>query len=374
VQGERLAARCAVLALAGLVALIVPSLAAAGTVQLAASEVTFTAAAGEANHLVVSREASGVRLVDTGAALTAGPGCTPVGANEALCSVGQSTFVDITIRAADMNDFVSAVSVGFPNYVRVYGGDGGDVLEVDADCDFCPFRSFGNRLRGGPGTDTLQGGGNGINLLDGGLDADVISGGQRYDLLDYSSHTNPVTVDFDGDDGEAGEGDVVGGGIDGVRGGAGNDILMTGGSQVQDIFGGPGNDKLIARHSPFLGGSLLLAEGGPGDDQLVGGPFGDLFEGGSGADIVRGGGERDSLRGGSGADIVRGGEGNDSLSGGRGTDLLIGGDGPDRLDGRHGADVLRSRDGARDVVHGGSGSDRARIDGLDVVRGVEAFF
>jgi Ca2+-binding RTX toxin-like protein len=54
-------------------------------------------------------------------------------------------------------------------------------------------------------------------------------------------------------------------------------------------------------------------------------------------------------------------------------DLLIGGNGRDRLDGRQGADVLRTRDGARDIVDGGSGFDRARVDVLDVVRELEAF-
>jgi Ca2+-binding RTX toxin-like protein len=354
VRSVRLAARCAVLALGALVALIGSSLGVAGTVQAAAPDLTFTATAGEANHLVVTRDATGVRLVDTGAAVTAGAGCTSVAPNEVLCSAAPLTILDITILAGDMSDFVSVVSGEFPTNARVRGEDGADILEVGA---------FGfNFLNGGPGMDTLRGGNEVVtNVLNGGPDADVISGGSDYDRLDYSTRMNPVTVDFDGDDGEAGEGDVIGPGINGIRGGAGNDSLFTGGSSVEDLYGGPGDDVLDARNCPTLSCSgVMIAQGGAGDDELVGGSFMDLLSGEDGADTLRGGGQHDSLRGGSGADILRGGDGGDSLFAGPGMDLLIGGNGRDRLDGRQGADVLRTRDGAR-------------VDVLDVVRELEAF-
>ncbi len=68
----------------------------------------FTAAAGEANHLLVLATSDGYRVVDQGAALTAGPGCIQVLANEVHCSPTENA----EIYAGDMDDFVSASAEG----------------------------------------------------------------------------------------------------------------------------------------------------------------------------------------------------------------------------------------------------------------------
>jgi len=65
--------------------------------------------------------------------------------------------------------------------------------------------------------------------------------------------------------------------------------------------------------------------------------------------------------------VVYAGPGNDRVVGGRGQDLLIGGPGRDFLSGRGQDDVIRSRDGERDVVVCGWGSDRVFADRLDRV-------
>ena len=145
----------------------------------------------------------------------------------------------------------------------------------------------------------------------------------------------------------------------------GNDkIFALGGNDV--IFAGPGKDVV------YGGGGNDLINGGPGNDKLYGGGGRDTLLGGGGRDTLKGGGGADVLRGNAGADVLLGGPGRDRLFGGAGADRLNGGPGRDYLDGGGGKDRLVARDHARDVVLGGKGSDRARVDrGLDVVRLVE---
>jgi Tol biopolymer transport system component len=72
------------------------------------------------------------------------------------------------------------------------------------------------------------------------------------------------------------------------------------------------------------------------------------------------------------ADVVCAFAGNDGALGEKGNDVLEGGPGMDILDGGAGNDLILARDGHKDVVRGGPGFDRARIDrGLDKVSGVE---
>jgi dipeptidyl aminopeptidase/acylaminoacyl peptidase len=74
---------------------------------------------------------------------------------------------------------------------------------------------------------------------------------------------------------------------------------------------------------------------------------------------------RDVLRGTAGEDLIDGRGGNDVVYGKGGDDYLLGGAGNDRL---------FARDGARDVVNGGPGRDRAWVDRRDTVAGVERVY
>lgn len=93
-----------------------------------------------------------------------------------------------------------------------------------------------------------------------------------------------------------------------------------------------------------------------------------------GADTLVGTAGRDVICGLGGNDIIRGRGGTDVLVGAGGADRLDGGAGQDRLLGGAGADTLLARDRTRDVVDGGAGTDRARVDGSDSVRRVERRF
>ncbi|WP_228040589.1 calcium-binding protein [Nodosilinea sp. LEGE 07088] len=91
-----------------------------------------------------------------------------------------------------------------------------------------------------------------------------------------------------------------------INGQGGDDSFTVGdltGSGVQSVVfsGGEGND--------FLNGSgtttPITADGGDGDDILIGGLGDDILIGGGGADLLIGGGGNDSLIGGNGVDIFR---------------------------------------------------------------------
>ena len=112
--------------------------------------------------------------------------------------------------------------------------------------------------------------------------------------------------------------------------------------------------------------------GTSGNDVLVGTAATDVICGMGGDDVINGLGANDILRGGAGNDTLYGKAGKDTLFGGEGRDRLYGGGNIDAFYGQGGADWLYSRDALKELVSGGSGTDRGRIDrGLDIRRSVE---
>jgi Ca2+-binding RTX toxin-like protein len=80
------------------------------------------------------------------------------------------------------------------------------------------------------------------------------------------------------------------------------------------------------------------------------------------------------IRGTGGNNVLVGTRGNDKLCGLGGNDTLKGLAGNDRLVGGRGRDTFYSRDRFRDVLLGGTGRDRARVDARDVRRSIEVIF
>jgi Ca2+-binding RTX toxin-like protein len=80
------------------------------------------------------------------------------------------------------------------------------------------------------------------------------------------------------------------------------------------------------------------------------------------------------IRGTSGPNVLVGTRGNDALCGLGGNDTLKGLAGNDRLVGGRGNDTFYARDRFRDVLIGGTGRDRARINASDVRRSIEVIF
>ena len=141
-----------------------------------------------------------------------------------------------------------------------------------------------------------------------------------------------------------------------VQGTQGNDVLRgTAGADV--ICGLGGNDRI---------------EGNGGNDVLRGGDGHDRIGGGDGKDRIEGSRGRDRLNGGRGRDLIHGGGGNDVVRGQAGPDRLYGEGGRNRVAGGAGNDFIDvSANGMRDVVSGGRGRDRAKVQRRDKVRGVE---
>ena len=144
-------------------------------------------------------------------------------------------------------------------------------------------------------------------------------------------------------------------------GNRGDDTLV-GGSNVDDLRGGPGNDILLGRdgndelHGDYGNDRL---DGGNGDDDVRGWFGDDVLLGGNGNDYVSGYLGDDVLRGGDGDDVIKGHEGDDQLYGDDGNDLLYGWRGDDWLSGGDGDDYLSAWSGD-DILVGGSGDDTLR--------------
>src|SRR5437588_1634440 len=94
-----------------------------------------------------------------------------------------------------------------------------------------------------------------------------------------------------------------------------------------------------------------------------------------GDDTLRGTAHRDIICGLGGNDTIYAGAGNDVVSGGPGNDVIYPGPGKDRVYAGADNDLIYAYDRQRDLIDGGPGIDRARIDPkLDRTVGVEGFF
>lgn len=114
--------------------------------------------------------------------------------------------------------------------------------------------------------------------------------------------------------------------------------------------------------------SREVAQGGGVRTTVIGTDAGDRLRGSGAGELLVGLRGPDSIVARGGADVVLGGSGADRIWGGAGADRLIGGAGPDRIVAGPGRDVVVTRDGQRDVVACGSGTDRAVVDAYDEVK------
>jgi Ca2+-binding RTX toxin-like protein len=316
----------------------------AGTFALTGADLTYVALAGETNRVFLIHEEKpvrGFRLIDTGALVTPGTGCSSVGPNEAFCPTPDS--VDHVLVSVDDED---------------------DYVNTSASS------SSLTRLEGGDGNDALNSGSNSSATLDGGQGADVLSGERA--TVDYSARTNPLTVTMgDGlaNDGEAGEDDLIANDVRRVLGGSGADTYTLTGTDAS-VDAGDGIDHLMA-----IGSNNCGLFGGPGNDQIEADEGHCGLGGGGGNDTIVGGDGGQFLDGGEGDDVLRAGPGADSIAGERGADEIIGGKGRDHARGGSGDDTFRMKDRLDDFIDGNQGIDRAHADkGLDELHDIEQLF
>ncbi len=261
----------------------------------------------------------------------------------------------------------------FPNSaaIQVHANGGDDVLHGD----HAPvLGAFSDLLDGGPGNDVFFGGyGDDYLIGDSGndyaymTDGDIFIGGPGEDYaVGVADFWDPAAP-------RIGSGDYY------ADGGLGNDTLM-GEIGADVLLGGDGDDILRGENRPsgWLGltydnavwtrtpqAAVFVASGG--DDYLDGGAGNDLLIGDGGNDILIGGtgddrlyGESDFIQTVAGDDWLDGGAGNDWLAGGSGADFLSGGDGDDFLIGDFVEDP-----GSVDVLDGGAGADELQGGGGD---------
>ncbi|MDP8968052.1 MAG: hypothetical protein M3N04_05585, partial [Actinomycetota bacterium] len=273
---------------------------------------SIAAGAGESNALVVERTPAAMLVSDT-VAISAGAGCERVDDTSVRCPTplgAGASFVRQRIGAVTLGDgddrfdgpAAGATGAGEGN---IDGGAGADAVVNAA------------RAIGGPGDDRLV--------------ATVAEGGPGDDEI--------AADESDGGDGNdtllprRAEGSTL------QRGGAGDDVV-TGGTNGDVLDGGGGADRL---------------HGGAGDDRLLPGPDADLIDGGAGSDTVAltyassgvrvdlsapgpvdPTGEGDAM---SAIESAEGGSGDDVLIGADGDGTLSAGAGNDRLEGRGGNDT-----------------------------------
>jgi Ca2+-binding RTX toxin-like protein len=309
-------------------------------------ELTYSAAAGEANRLTLRQgtPAGGVpRIIvrDSGAPITAGDGCTATGPGEAVCRMPIGDFDNaISAGLEDQADTADARGVRSAKLL-LEGGTGPDRLNgsrsrVNA--------LFGDNIAGGPNgaVDVLVGGRRNDFLL-GGPGNDTLDGGRGRDEASYRDERSRVFASLNRGRAEAPAHTDSLTAIESLEGGEGGDTLV-GNAAANTLTGEGGKDEL---------------RGNAGNDRLIGGGGHNVFTGGgSDDDTMVGGLGHDALFGERGADRMFGGVGRDRLAAGRGRDEVFAGAGNDRVN---------SRDGKRDRVRCGPGFDIVRSDRLDLL-------
>jgi hypothetical protein len=270
-----------------LTALALPAAAGAATVRSEPSpsryyppKMTFEAAPGEVNHLVLSGGPTARSVIDETAPLVAGDGCRQVNDHEAVCGNAYDVHVDL----GDRDDHASFEATSADG-AFVLAGPGDDVLAGGPGSE-----SFD----GGDGRDTISGGA-GHDDVEGDDEtpfADRLDGGPGNDSLGYRTHRVGVRVDLSDPSapaGAEGEGDQQ----------SGFEEVFAGRGGPSELIGDDGPNFLAAEapgsRIDGRGGSDYVhavgsgtGEGGAGDDRIVSHPGGSA-ECGDGADVVWGG-------------------------------------------------------------------------------------
>jgi Ca2+-binding RTX toxin-like protein len=228
----------------------VPALEAA-TVSMTGEEpvitLTYQAAPGEQNRVAVTMtpDLDGWIVSESGSdasgplVLTAGPGCTSIDPQIALCEYNvldpTETSRHVVIDLGDNHDFAWASGAcgpfrpddDVPCQALISGGEGADVVFANDVEDFWFETDEPSRVHGGPGADYLYAGRGGSRLI-GGRGNDMLFGGPGRDMIS----------------GGGGK-DTIRGGLqpDELRGGARADTFYARDGYQDRVFGGKGRDS-----------------------------------------------------------------------------------------------------------------------------------
>jgi Ca2+-binding RTX toxin-like protein len=321
------------------------------------------------------------------------------GADEMTGGLGNDRYYvdnvgDQVIEAADEgNDSVYTTLLSFDLGTHV------EYLKFIGSGDFVGTgNELANRLIGGAGADTLDGGG-GNDRLNGGAGADGMFGGlgnDRYHVdhggdavieaadegidtiyttllgLDLAANVEKLRFigsgDFVGTGNELANALIGGAGVDTLDGAAGDDLL-DGAGGADEMTGGLGNDRYYVDNV----GDQVIEVTDEGNDSIyttlsslgLSANVEYLKFIGSGDFVGTGNELANRLIGGAGADTLDGGGGNDRLNGGAGADVMFGGLGNDRYHVDRGGDaVIEAADEGIDTIH--TTADYALIPGQHI--------
>jgi Ca2+-binding RTX toxin-like protein len=300
----------AVLLLVCALVLALPATASAGAVAIDGLELSYRADPGERNRLSIAFEdAYSIQIADR-AGVRAGQGCEAVSATKASCSAPGSGIEVAEVALGDRNDRVSVARYPASFSALLDGGRGNDLLISHV--------AFRDVFTGGPGDDTMIGEAGVEVFYEGshasGSDTMLASRkGTLWATADYGDRVRTIHADLDGkrDDGERGEHDLLGRGVNSVRGGQAADRLtgdaransLVGGGGADLVSAGAGNDSLVATVAGPREAGTEVPES-PTGDRLIGGPGQDLLEGSTGANVLDGGAGADQILGLAGPDLI----------------------------------------------------------------------
>ncbi|MDQ3935402.1 MAG: hypothetical protein M3340_12320 [Actinomycetota bacterium] len=273
--------------------LAVPAGAIAATVtrtvvrHILTSHVTFRAEPGEANDVTVGALPSGeLHFSDAAAPVTAGDGCRQLGPSDAACPPGHVTTVYLEDGDDRLRNAVPASGHGGAGDDVLIGSDIVESLSGDAGDDTIEARGGGDYIWGGDGADTIDGGAGDDRVAgDGTADGigpaaphrDVLTGGDGFDVLDYSRHGAPVWVDLSrarSRAGSAGESDTISGFEGAVGGTDRSELIGNAGRNLLELasggiaVGGRGNDDIGVGLRRISGTVRAVVDAGPGRDVI----------------------------------------------------------------------------------------------------------
>ncbi len=190
---------------------------------------------------------AGLLGVDSYVTLDSGTDLTIDGLNLTTTGAGANTthsilYGFISDTAVPLTTYLASLTSG----VEFYGNTGNDT-----------FTGYGynDKIDGGAGADTLNGAG-GDDIVNGGLGNDTLDGGSGTDTLDYASATSFVTVNLVSGTASGGLGSDTFINFENVIGSANNDTLI-GGSTVNQLTGGAGNDTFQFAGTNANGDAIL---------------------------------------------------------------------------------------------------------------------
>jgi len=288
-----------------------PAHAAAATINVSEAQLSYTAAAGQDNHLIIGNvtgspdtyvffEAGGIPITSTDSA------CWHSDPN--YSNIMACTLPGLAKIVVDVRDGGDAV-VNFSDApTLMYGGDGDDYLWLGGRTG-TQSRGYGqagnDHIMSGPGDD----------IMDGGAGADTAAYLDSLDPVVASLVTNTGTRSYDTDTFYS---------MENLTGGGGADVLY--GNDARNVISG-GWGKVCTTRGGY---SCTYVDG---DDTLYGGGADDKLYPGLGHDTVYGGAGNDQIFGDRGNDYLLGEGGDDLLDGGSGTDNINGGPGYDACSG-----------------------------------------